>query len=210
MKVGGRQGKRFLDKVWTVALPLRDVVEAVFKENVDLKTQLGEAREEGILVNKENIDLKAQLVAVREEGILVNKENIDLKAQLVAVREEGIALRKSNHSLKSQVTFLSERNLEEVSSIERRRTNCEVDCSDRHLRRIKKRRTTNCVASLAWLEQVTLQAIYKLIQNKCTGEIETLKSLNEYVLNINDTKVLSFVTMIIHGYNCFIILNVKE
>lgn len=121
MKVGGRQGKQFLDKVWTVALPLRDVVEAVIKENVDLKTQLGEAR---------------------EEGIPFNKENIDLKAQLVAVTEEGIALRKSNHSLKSQVTFLSERNVEEVSGIERRRTNCEVDCSDRHLRRIKKRRTT--------------------------------------------------------------------
>ena len=102
MKVGGRQGKQFPDKVWTVALLLRDVVEAVIKEIVDLKTQLGEAR---------------------EEGILVNNENVDLKAQHVAVMEEGIALRKSNHSLKSQVTFLSERNLEKVSGIERRRTN---------------------------------------------------------------------------------------
>ena len=53
MKVGRRQGKQFLDKVWTVALLLRDVVEAVIKENVDLKTQIGEAREEGILVNKD-------------------------------------------------------------------------------------------------------------------------------------------------------------
>ena len=124
MKLGGRQGKQFLDKVWTVALPLRDVVEVVIKENVDLKTQLGEAR---------------------EETVLVNKENIDLKEQLGAVREEGIALRKSIHSLQSQVTFLSERNLEEVSGIERRRRNYEVDYSDRHLRRIKKQRTDNCV-----------------------------------------------------------------
>ena len=130
--MGGRQGKQFLDKVWTVALPLRDVVEAVIKENVDLKTQLRKAR---------------------EEDTLVNKENIDMKAQLGAVREEGIALCNSIHSLKSQVKFLSKRNLEEVSGIERQRRNCEVDCSDRHLQHIKKRRTNNCIASLAWLEQ---------------------------------------------------------
>ena len=125
MKLGGRQGKQFLDKVWTVALPLCDVVEAVIKEDVDLKTQLGEAR---------------------EEALLVNKENIDLKEQLGAVREEGIALRKSNHNLQSQVTFLSKRNLEEVSGIEKRRRNCEVDYSDCHLWRIKKRRTDNFIS----------------------------------------------------------------
>ena len=73
MKLGGRQGKQFLDKVWTIALPLRDVVGYVIKENVDLKTQLGEAREETILVNKENIDLKEQLGAVRKEGIALHK-----------------------------------------------------------------------------------------------------------------------------------------
>ena len=66
MKLGGRQGKQFLDKVWTIVLPLRDVVGDVIKESVDLKTQLGGAREETILVNKENIEFKEQLEAVRK------------------------------------------------------------------------------------------------------------------------------------------------
>lgn len=83
-KEGGRQGEKLLDKVWMVALPLADIVEAVIKENVTLTTQLQDAR---------------------EESMAVHEEKIDLKRQLEEVREEGAALCKSSHSLQSQVTF---------------------------------------------------------------------------------------------------------
>ena len=39
---------------------------------------------------------------------------------------------------------------------------------------------------------------------------DELKSIRTFDHLIAEAKILSFVTMIIHGYNCFIILNVKE
>ena len=39
---------------------------------------------------------------------------------------------------------------------------------------------------------------------------DELKSIRTFDHLIVETKILTFVTMIILGYNCFIILNVKE
>ena len=39
---------------------------------------------------------------------------------------------------------------------------------------------------------------------------DELKRVRTFDRLIMEAKILSFVTMIIHGYNCFIILNVKE
>lgn len=70
-----------------------------------------------------------------------------------------------------------------ISSQRKRKSEGGWGCSERHLRRVKKKGTTSCVASLAWLEGENYIPLKLTVQNRQTTAVETLV-LNEARMDI--------------------------
>ena len=109
----------------------------------------------------------------------LQKENAKLKENLLLAQQQRNDLEMSNDTLKKQVCFLSDKQQKGTQGIGdkdtrgRRRQSME-EYSERHYRRLKRKRTTSCAASLAWMEKEGLTPVKVIAKNTRTDQLETI------------------------------------
>jgi len=113
-------------------------------------------------------------------------ENEMLTQSLKQAETEVHELERSHSELRTCLEEISNRRSQEkegtISSQRKRKS--AGDCSERHLRRVKKKRTASCVASLAWLEGEDYIPLKLTVQNRQTGALETLVLNEEACMDI--------------------------